>query len=202
MRIGFYGGAFNPIHYGHIKVARQSKAKLKLDMMVLVPSGIAVHKEIKGASDEDRFAMVNLARLECGFMNVSPYEIMLSRKSGKPCPTVGTITNMRLQFPNDELFLIIGLDQAVQFHKWVKYKELLDLCNVVVVNRHGHEIDHINEECEKKMTFIEIDPLDIASSTIRNMISKWFPVEGLIPPAVENYIRKTGIYNCHYKYYD
>lgn len=201
MKIGFYGGAFNPIHYGHIKVAKQSKAKLKLDRIVLVPSGLVAHKEIKGSSAADRFAMVNLAMLEFGFFNVSPYEIREGRKHNRIVTTIETMTHMRSRFPKDELFFIVGVDEAESLDNWARPMELLELCNIAVVSRPGHSFDKVNEEYIQKMIILEMNSLDISSSTIRRMVSEGYPVEGLIPKDVYDYIMKTKLYGCHYDYY-
>ena len=115
MRIGIYGGSFNPVHNGHIHLALSAIDELELDKIYLVPSLISPHRSsAEYAPPDDRLEMLRLACRVSEKLDVSDYEIKSCRKSY----TIYTVREFRRLFPNDELFLLVGSDMLMIFETW------------------------------------------------------------------------------------
>jgi len=188
MKIGIYGGAFNPIHFGHIEVARVACEKLKLDKLIFLPSGNPVHRSICGSTGKDRYEMVELAIEESGHPKffVSPFEINIST----PMPTVETLKKFNIWWGNrNELYFIIGSDQARVFDTWQKPKECLSLAKFVVATRRN-----MSSDGHESMIKMEVKDMNLAGTLIRNAIDYGFPISGMVPRSVEKYIEMKGLY--------
>ncbi|HEY6085123.1 MAG TPA: nicotinate-nucleotide adenylyltransferase [Nitrospira sp.] len=135
MRLGLLGGTFNPIHNGHLAIARHTREALGLDRILLIPTGDPPHKpDDILAPAKDRYEMVKLAAQQEPGLAVSDIEI---RRVGKSY-TVDTIHSLIEQYGNEtELFFIIGIDAFLEFPSWKHPEELLRSCNFVVVSRPG-----------------------------------------------------------------
>ncbi len=160
MKIGIYGGSFNPVHKGHIEIARQAIDQLKLDKLFFVPAYKSPFKsKIKYADAQHRINMIDLVKPEGS--EVSTFEI--SRKSVSY--TIDTIAYFKQKFPNDELFLIIGSDNVSKLNKWKNIDEISTWSKIVVFRRENT----INKENIKKYgcLLLKNDLLDFASSWFR-----------------------------------
>ncbi|WP_029513253.1 nicotinate-nucleotide adenylyltransferase [Mycoplasmopsis primatum] len=141
MKIGLFGGSFNPVHNGHIKIAKFAYETLKLDKIYFIPTAISpFKKKNKVAPDIDRVNMLNLA-LEKSNINyeISQFEL----KRGGISYTFETIRYFKQKFPNDELFFIMGSDLLPKFHKWEYVDEMVQSCQFVVYKRNKN-INKIN----------------------------------------------------------
>lgn len=132
MKIGLFGGTFNPIHMGHMIMAQRVKESLGLDRLILIPSKLPPHKTTAQTSPADRFNMVQIVanRLGEGY-EVSDFEL----KSEGVSYTFKTLTEYRSRFPEDELFFIAGSDIFATIASWQNWNDLFDLANFVIVNR-------------------------------------------------------------------
>ncbi|NQT96061.1 MAG: nicotinate-nucleotide adenylyltransferase [Candidatus Omnitrophica bacterium] len=188
MRIGILGGTFNPVHNGHIKVVEEAKKQLGLERIIFMPVQIPPHKP-KGAlaSAEDRFKMIELAISNIPNVEVSRYEI----DKNKTSYSIETVEFLKGSCAEDaELFFLIGQDMLGGLDTWKDIDKLLKLCRFVVFNRPGFEKEPLPEGIER----IDMLPVDISSTKIRERVKRQEPIAGLVPEAVEEYISKNNLY--------
>ena len=187
-RIALFGGSFDPIHKGHIEIAKTAISRLCLDEVILIPSGVSPHKEGLSASNDDRYNMVCLATEGIDKLSVSDFEI----KKATKCYSFETVEEFKKRYPEDELYFIIGDDQYEKFTSWYKWEELLSMCRFVVFARYGREI---------KPPFVEmkIPPIEISSTCIREKIRNGEDVSGAVCEKVFSYINEKGLYREKYE---
>ncbi|VEU70217.1 nicotinate-nucleotide adenylyltransferase [Mycoplasmopsis glycophila] len=181
MKIGIYGGSFDPIHIGHIEVAKYVRDELKLDKMIFVPTNCSpFKKKAKKASNEDKINMINLVLEDK--MELSDFEI----KKGGVNYTIDTIRYFSKKYPNDELFFIIGSDNLPQLHKWKEIEEISILAKIVVVKRSSK----INKTNLKKYNCLLLNNklFDFSSTEIKKGYLD------MLDPKVLNYIQNKGLY--------
>lgn len=195
MKTGIFGGAFNPIHNGHIALAKNYLNHLGLDRIVFVPTHIPPHKTNEDfASETDRMAMLNLAIKNCSAFEADDCEF---RREGKSY-TYDTICDFKSRC-EDELFLIVGEDQYLYFDKWYKYEQILDMVTLLTASRHS---DKYNELIEYKNTHLfmknsvvsNFDVIELSSSQIRQMVKNNEDISSLVPEGVAEYIKEQGLY--------
>src|SRR6188472_858835 len=132
MKLGLFGGSFDPIHRGHVEPVRAALAEVGLDRVLYLPTARPPHKQIrKLAPPWGRFAMVELALLGEPRLQVSPYELQLER----PAYTVETLEHFRRELPDAELHLLIGEDSFRDLTQWVRWTDIARLANLVVLAR-------------------------------------------------------------------
>jgi nicotinate-nucleotide adenylyltransferase len=193
MKIGIFGGTFNPPHYGHLIVAEFIREEVGLDKIIFIPCSIPPHKQndeylSQIASPEHRFEMVKLAITGNKFFEVSDIEI----NRGGVSYTIDTVNYFVSNFPEEKFYLLIGADQFVEFHTWRKPDEIVQKVNLIVFNRPGFVIP--KTEFSKFATFITIPNIEISASTIRKRIRHGKSIKYLVPPAVEEYILANKLY--------
>lgn len=195
MRIGIFGGTFNPPHEGHKKLALEFMSKLSLDLMMIIPTYLPPHKEAeKLASGQDRMNMCRIC-----FEKLSPKiaisDIELERQ-GKSY-TVDTLTQIKSKHPKSELFFLMGSDMLLTFDQWKSPDEILNLATVCAAPRDEKGANELKLYVERhypqrKNRFIILDflPVEVSSTQIRNEF-----VHGLqIDKEVESYIVERGLY--------
>ena len=195
MRIGILGGVFNPIHYGHLVIAGEAKDKLNLDKVIFVPTGKAPHKKVKGATPEERYQMVSLAIKGNSSFQVSPMEIEKSKLASRPTFTLETIREFMKIYNKARIYFIVGLDEMLKISTWKEPKKLLELCKFVVVTRPGYESSKLDKRIASKVMMLQVPGLEISASDIRKRIKTGRPIRYLLPPSVEEYIRKKRLYS-------
>jgi len=194
------GGSFDPVHVGHLIIARDAVEKLRLDEVIFIPASIPPHKQhLKKEDAHSRLKMLQLAVESDSHFSVSDIEV----KRGGVSYTIDTVKEISAQRPADELTLIIGSDTLVDLHNWHKINELLGLCNVASFLRPGEsDIDQIPEkvmltdECREKLlsqTFMA-HLIDISSTEIRERVAEGRNIDYLVPPAVEHFIYENSLY--------
>ena len=213
MNIALFGGTFDPIHTGHLRAARTAVRKLRLGRVLFVPTGNPPHKNRRGMTPfVDRFAMVSLA---CGGEpRFVPSLLEAPRPDGRPQFSIATVRAVKRSLrPRDKLYFLIGVDAFHELHLWKDYKQLLDLVNFIVVSRPGFD----SSETRKVLPGSHLRPgrrvkgdrIQLRNSTlyilrgvnetassheIRVLIRAGKSVTGLVPPPVEEYIVKEGLY--------
>ena len=200
MRIGIYGGTFSPVHSGHLLAAREFMRGMELDRLLIIPAAQPPHKEMHTpVSAQDRFEMCRLAFGEMEGVEISDIEISRGGKSY----TVDTVTSLRLKYPDDELFLLVGTDMILTFDLWYRYTDILSLCTLVYVRRENdaelntkisEKILFLEKQTDTKIRHIKIEPVEISSSELRQMLFDGEDTGDLIPEKVKNYISEKGIY--------
>ena len=134
MRIGLYGGSFDPIHYGHIRPVREARDTLALDRVLYLPTARAPHKPRREVPALARFCMVELALLDEPRMHVSSLEL-----EDRVTYTIETLQHFHRLEPAGRLFLILGSDSLAQFDTWCEWRQILQLAELAVLERPGGE---------------------------------------------------------------
>jgi nicotinate-nucleotide adenylyltransferase len=188
VRIGVLGGTFDPVHHAHLAIADQARQQLQLDRLLFVPVAIAPHKQQAGpqVAAVDRLAMIELALADTPAFTASAIEVA----RGGTSYTVDTLAELRGEYPEAELFLLIGADNYRIFPTWRKYERILELCTVAVYDRPGC--------CAGEITppFIRLDGprLDITSSWVRAQVAAGRSIRYFVPESVRGYIVAHGLY--------
>lgn len=191
LRLGIFGGTFNPPHIGHLVVAEHIRRRLALDKVYFVPSYISPHKR-RGEEElaTHRLEMIRLATKGNRTFRVSKIE--LKRKGTSY--TYETVETFRKKYPNARLFLIIGADNFAEFHTWKNPARILDVASLIVMNRPYHRLHSEKKWVAKSARFVTVPDIEISSSTIRKMIGRGDSIAYLVPEAVERYIDRHGLY--------
>lgn len=196
MKIGIYGGSFNPVHNGHIHLALTAVRELGLDRVFLVPSGVSPHRSSEEyVSGEDRLAMLRLAAREHEKLEVCDYEL---RQPGRSY-TIYTVEHFRSLFPEDELYLLVGSDMLMSFDTWNRYEDILRQVTLAVVSRNEGDIEELEKKSEElrkygKITVLRADPVVISSTEIRKKIAKNEKFSCYLDENVVQYIRSGNLY--------
>lgn len=187
-RIGILGGAFDPIHYGHLLLASEAAYQLKLDQTLFVPTFISAHqhKDIH-TPFADRYAMVAAALTDVKSFIVSDIESGLSGRSY----TVNTLKELKKHYRKGEFFFLIGADNLEQLGTWHKPEELTKLATLAVGSRPGYSPDL--PDLPNVVTF-DMPLLEISASDIRRRVERGIPISYMVPQVVEKYIKKRGLY--------
>lgn len=198
MKLGIFGGTFDPIHHGHLILADQCREACGLDEVWFVPAASPPHKDDSAiTSAQQRAEMVELAVAGCPDFVVSRIEM---ERQG-PSYTVDTLQQLTDEDSNRELFLIIGADSLEDLPKWREPERIASLATVVAVNR-GREtlpdqsaLDRMfGAAMASRVKVVDIPPVDISSTDIRARIAAGRSVRFLTPRAVEAYVREAGFY--------
>lgn len=203
-RVGILGGSFNPPHNGHVQLARTAVEKLGLDRVVLVPAGVAPHKLIEMDPGGDvRFELCGIAVEGIDRLEVSDIEVS---RAG-PSWTVETLRRMKSADPDGELFLLLGQDMAASLASWREPEEIVRLARIVWVARGeqgeaaitqvGQGIsDEVGRLGGSEPVCMEMPPVAVSSTEIRERVAAGRPVEGLVPAGVEWVMAERGLYRA------
>lgn len=200
IKTGIFGGAFNPIHNGHLNLAKKYLEVLNLDRIIFIPTALPPHKTDRFlASKEDRFNMLELAISDCDRLEISDIEFQRQGKSY----TYDTLCLLREKYPNDDFYLIIGADQFLTFNLWYRYRDILDIASICTAAReNGNQREKIIDFSNKldgldknRFHLLNSDAIEVSSSQVREKIKKGEDVSSLIPEKVYNYIVEKGLYS-------
>ena len=192
MKIGIFGGTFNPIHFGHLINAEIIRSDFSLDKIIFIPSKSPVHKELAdNISAQDRFNMVKLSIEGNEQFEISSIEI--DRES--PSYTVITLRELKKIYPQSSFFLIIGDHYYDEIDKWKDAEEIKKLAKIIVMRRSEEKIDYDDYNKEKNNAVIAENPVvDLSSTSIRERIKNGKSIKYQTPHSVIDYIRKKGLY--------
>ena len=194
------GGSFNPVHNGHLEMARCSKEQFGLDEIIFMPNKTTYYKETKVlASDEHRLNMLRLATKPYSYMSVSDMEI----KRGGVTHTIDTIREFHNESSDDRVNFIIGGDSLQWLDKWVEAQELLRLTTFIAAIRDDVDtesakgiIAQIKDEYpDSDIRLLNMKSMSVSSSDIRSRIKTGDSIEGLVPEYVEKYIYDNKCYS-------
>ena len=199
MKIGIYGGTFNPPHTGHLHAAKQAVQILGLDKLLLIPDRIAPHKEIPAGSPvpQQRLEMLRVAAAGEEKMEVSDIEL---KREGASYSYL-TVEALREIYPDAELFLLMGTDMFLSFDTWKNPERITRNATLAVMYR-GEKGERAAIDAQKKrfeaegakIELVENQVLSISSTQLRRLIA--FRCAGeFLPSGVENYIRENGLYD-------
>ena len=192
MKLGLFGGTFDPVHRGHIAVAIAAAGRFRLDRVLLIPSGFPPHKHTPvGAPYEDRYRMVELA---CGAdSRLEASRLEAPDGSRERHYSVETIERVRAQLsPGDELFFIIGADAFAEISLWKQWQQVIRLVEFIVVSR--PEAAGGEPPAGARVHWLNDVRVPVSSTEIRNGFREGRDVGADLPPAVADYIRTHQLY--------
>ncbi|HXM05212.1 MAG TPA: nicotinate-nucleotide adenylyltransferase [Chthoniobacterales bacterium] len=184
MRIGIYGGTFDPVHHGHLILANQALEEFKLDRLVFVPaaeSPFKIHNHTTPPAD--RLAMLQLAIASENRLSVDPIEI----ERGGISYSIDTVKMFRSRDPGAELFFLVGEDNAYRLTEWHRFEELKKLVYFVVLSR--------SEEFQSPEYPVVQRRIEISSTEIRNRVANQESITYLVPESVKRYIEQHQLYH-------
>jgi nicotinate-nucleotide adenylyltransferase len=198
LRIGLLGGAFNPPHIGHLVCAQEALLQLELDKVVLIPVGQAPHRELEtDPGAEARLEMVELAIADDERFAVSRVEI---DREG-PSYTADTLRELRAAEPDDELFLILGGDQAATLPKWHEPEAVLEMAQVAVVERTNWSRNAVGISVGRlkgadRIRYLDMPTMQVSSTSVRRRVAAGLPIRYLVPDRVANHIGVNDLYGA------
>jgi nicotinate-nucleotide adenylyltransferase len=206
--IALLGGTFDPVHYGHLRCAEEVRKKLGLENLYLLPAGSPPHRDTPTATVKQRLDMLQLACLEFPHLLIDDRE---TRRSG-PSYMVDTLLEIRADFPDSPLILVVGQDAFNLLHTWFDWKRLFELAHIVVLTRPGTGVEYpsdlaiqveprslgVLKELLKSragaVLRLEVEPIDVSATNIKRAMRTGHPVMSMTPAAVVEYIDKNGLY--------
>jgi nicotinate-nucleotide adenylyltransferase len=192
MRIGVFGGAFNPPHYGHLLAADDVRRTLGLDRVLFVPTFHPPHKDSQLAPYEDRVAMTRLALKNRPGLELHPLE----HKLPVPSYTVATLRHIRKENPGVSLYLIVGTDQYRDMATWHQPDSLDRHARIVVMDRPGAPRPSLFPgHRPSRVRFVPVVPVDISAALIRKRLAKRESVEYMLPATVGTCISRNRLYS-------
>lgn len=223
MRIGIFGGSFDPVHYGHLLVAEFALEQLQLDRVLFVPAFVSPFKQqSRPASGKDRLAMLELAIAGHPNFELDPREVLKPEVSY----TITTLAEVQQETPSATLFLIMGADAVAEFHRWKHPDRILELATLAIAMRGGIDSidwqglkqvqqskgvanpassgDHSERAQKNKISdlsdppedveTIQLPQMELSSSEIRTRVELGKSIRFQTPPAVVAYIRTHQLY--------
>jgi nicotinate-nucleotide adenylyltransferase len=192
LRIGIFGGTFDPVHNVHLRIARAARDRVGLDRVLFVVAATPPHKRDEVvASAEDRLAMVRAATQgEEGF---EASRIEMDRPG--PSYTVDTVRALAEAHPGARLYLIIGYDAALDLPRWRDPRAILKRARLIVVRR--PECDSaLDPSLDGMHEMLPFEASDLSSTEVRDLLAQGGDARELLPPAVLEHIRGKGLYGC------
>jgi len=198
MKIGVLGGTFDPIHNGHLAIAEEARVYLNLNEVIFLPAGQPWMKSDRSISPaRHRTAMIGLALQARPYFKSSTIEI----EHQGPSYSVNSMAELKAQAvePTDWYF-ILGWDNLSKIPQWREPAKLIEMCFLAAVPRPGYERPNMKKleaalpGISKKVILMDKPRLEISATDIRNKVAQGIPISGLVPEAVEKYIRENGLY--------
>ncbi|MCS6924016.1 MAG: nicotinate-nucleotide adenylyltransferase [Fimbriimonadales bacterium] len=195
MRIALFGGTFDPVHYGHLRLAEEAREAANLERVLFVPACVSPFRTGETLSDPThRLQMLRLATQDNPCFEVSDLEI----QRGGISYTVDTVQAVRAQHPDAELFLILGADALQGFPLWRDPLRIVQACTLLVGARPDHDLqaalDLLPEPIRSRVQPVPMTPLGISGSDIRRRVREGRSTRYLTPPDVIEYIIQNRLY--------
>jgi nicotinate-nucleotide adenylyltransferase len=216
MRLGVFGGTFNPIHYGHLRAAEDVREHLGLEKIIFVPTGTPPLKFEELVSSKDRYTMTELAIAANPHFEISDIECSRPEVSY----TVDTAKRLREKYPTDNMFFVTGIDAFMDLPRWREPERLVGLVDFAIISRPGHafcELESspfldVNVEILKEMdggsltkhnaqlkgnrhaALISVTPFNVSATAIRTFVGQKRSIKYLLPETVESFIMSNGLY--------
>ena len=188
MKVGIFGGTFDPPHFGHLIAAQDAYAELALDKIVFIPARIPPHKQLENVTAAAvRLAMIQAATAGDERFEVSDVEL---QRTG-PSFTVDTLRELRQTRSGDAFFLLLGVDQVREFQTWREPQSILENAELVMLARGG--IEEVPEGDILHKT-VQVTRVDVSSTLIRERVRAGRPIRYLVPAAVEKIIADERLY--------
>lgn len=210
MRIGLFGGTFDPIHCGHLDVARAARAALSLSELWLVPSRVPPHRSSPSVSAAHRFAMAAVAIADEGGLRLSDIEMEVPG----PSYTIETLDRFAAlrRVPADRLYFVTGADAFRDIGSWKAYPGVLDRCHFIVISRPGFSSAAVRQALPDLASrfadpgdrprstpgifLVDAPTAAVSSTEVRRAAAEGKSLEGLVPARVADYIGRQGLYGA------
>lgn len=191
MKIGIFGGSFNPIHSGHAIIAHHIITSGAVDRLWLMVSPVnplkADHE--RQVADTDRLRMAEMVTRPLENVETSAFEFTMP----KPSYTIDTLNALQAKFPDDELYLVIGADNWTVFDRWRNSEEILAKYHVLIYPRLGHDVV-IPEALRDRVTLVNAPIIELSSTAVRERLAHGLSVRYYVPDEVLGYIERKGLY--------
>ena len=191
MKIGIFGGSFDPIHIGHAIIAHHiisSGVVERLWFMVSPQNPLKVNKK-QQVADTDRLRMVEMVSRPMEGVETSAFEFTMP----KPSYTIDTLNALQDKFPNDDFYLVIGADNWEVFGKWRNSEEILAKYHLLIYPRLGYEVD-IPDDLKGRVTLVDAPIIELSSTEIRERLVNGKSVRYYVPDDVLEYIERKQLY--------
>jgi len=203
--IGILGGTFDPVHFGHLRTAHQVYSQLQLERVIFVPAADPPHRTPPVASIEHRIRMLQLALSMYAGFELDDRE----QRLGGISYTVRTLESFRAELGDSSLGLIMGADAFAGFETWHRWRDILDLAHLLVMNRPGFSastlpewagarksdrIEALKKSAGGRIYFLSVEPESISATDIRAALARNESVAGKMPEAVIDYIATNELY--------
>ena len=182
-KVGIYGGSFDPIHHGHLILAREAREALNLEKVIFVPAAISPFKGRAAAATGDmRLKMLHAAIEGEEVFAIDDCELL------RPPPswTIDTVLEIRQRETDSEIYLLIGEDNVATLDQWRRFDELKQMVRFVVLDRTGSQTQRNYRTVRRK--------IDISATDIRKRVAHGQSIRYLVPPAVEEIIQREKLY--------
>lgn len=198
MRLGVFGGTFDPVHWGHLLMAEQCREQCGLDQVWFLPAGQPPHKPGSAISTgKQRADMLEFATAGQADFRINEMEFA---REGKTY-TVDTLRQLHAERPEDELFFLIGGDSLNDLSGWREPDRIVELAIVVAVNRgdrplptQAELIDHLGPDIASRVKLVTMPGIDLSSTDIRRRVREGKSIRFMVPRAVEAYIAEQKLY--------
>ena len=198
MRTGIFGGSFNPPHLGHMHLAESVHDALSLDEVLLVPSKISPHRSMaEYAPAKDRLELCRLAAEHYPWMHAEDFEL---RQEGVSY-TYYTVKHFAETRPQDELWLLMGSDMLLSFHKWFRWQDILQYAGLAGIAREPGEYERLKECAEDlrqygKVQVVNVESFAVSSTKIRELVKNSQDYSCYLPGNIVQYIRMQKLYEA------
>ena len=191
MKIGIFGGSFDPIHIGHAIIAQHIISCGAVDQLWFMVSPVNPLKvgNVRQVADTDRLRMVEMVSRPMEGVETSAFEFSMP----KPSYTIDTLNALQIKFPDDEFYLVIGADNWEVFDQWRASEEILAKYHVLIYPRLGHEVV-IPDQLKDRVSLIDAPVIELSSTEIRERLAKGQSVRYYVPDNVQEYIERKQLY--------
>lgn len=191
MKLGIFGGTFNPPHLGHLIVAESVRDQLNLEKLLFIPSANPPNKRAESLLPAaERLAMTRMSIEGNPAFEVSDIEAA----RGGISYTVDTVSALSAMFPHAALHLLIGADNLLEFETWKSPEEILAKVDLVAMTRPGFELEKTRAKFARQASFVKVPQIAISGTDIRRRVKMGRSIRYLVPRAVEEYIKRNGLY--------
>jgi nicotinate-nucleotide adenylyltransferase len=193
-RLGFFGGTFDPVHYGHLKAVEGARRELDLPKILLLPNPQPPHKLKEPLTPyRHRKEMLRLALAEFPELEIAEFE----EDAIGPAYTTDTMRRVLSSLPSEiehELWLIVGMDSLIELPRWKNPEELFNLARIAALPRPGFDITRVQQNHLSRVKILSTPLLDVSATEIRRRIRSGESIVGLVAPSVADYIRDWKLY--------
>ena len=191
MKIGIFGGSFDPIHTGHAIIAQHIISSGMVDRLWFMVSPVNPLKEgkVRQVADTDRLRMVEMVSRPMEGVETSAFEFTMPR----PSYTIDTLNALQAKFPNDEFYLVTGGDNWQIFNKWRNSEEILAKYHLLIYPRLGYELN-IPDSLKDRVTLVDAPIIELSSTEIRDRLANGLSVRYYVPDEVHDFIERKQLY--------